>query len=55
MKTIVIKCMMLVLSLGILCNVADAQTTKKRSVKKRTTAKKTTAAKSNADCYTHDS
>ncbi len=48
MKTIVIKCMMLMLSLGILYNVADAQTTKKRSVKKRTTAKKTTAAKSNA-------
>ena len=42
MKTIVLKCLMLVLSFGILCNVADAQTTrKKRTVKKRTTAKKT--------------
>ena len=43
MKTIVLKCLMLVLSFGILCNVADAQTTKKkRTVKKR--AKKTTVA-----------
>ncbi len=50
MKTIVLKCLMLVLSFGILCNAADAQTTrKKRSVKKRTTAKKTTAAKTTAN------
>lgn len=49
MKTIVLKCLMLVLSFGILCNVADAQTRKKRSVKKRTTAKKTTAAKTTAN------
>ena len=46
MKTIVLKCLMLVLSFGILCNVADAQTTrKKRTVKKRSTAKKTAIAK----------
>ncbi|MEO8821645.1 MAG: gliding motility protein GldN [Ginsengibacter sp.] len=49
MKTIVVKCLMLVLSFGILCNVADAQTRKKRSVRKRTTAKKTTAAKTTAN------
>ena len=41
MKTILIKSIMLVFSLGVLLNVADAQTTKKRSVRKRTTAKKT--------------
>jgi len=42
MKTIIVKCIMLVLCLGLLGNVADAQTKKKRTVKKRTTAKKTT-------------
>ncbi len=47
MKSILLKSLMLVLSLGVLCNVADAQA-KKRTVKKRTTAKKTTAAKTNA-------
>lgn len=53
MKTIVLKCLMLVLSLGILCNVADAQTTrKKRTVKKR--AKKTAIAKAPANVTTVD-
>ena len=41
MKTILIKCMMVALSIGVLSNVADAQAAKKRSVRKRSTAKKT--------------
>lgn len=41
MKTIIVKCLMLVFCFGLLHNMADAQT-KKRTVKKRTTAKKTT-------------
>ena len=47
MKIILLRTLMLVLSLGVLSNVADAQA-KKRTVKKRTTAKKTTAVKSSA-------
>ena len=49
MKTIIVKCIMLVLCLGLLGNVADAQTKKKRTVKKRTTAKKTTNAQTKAN------
>jgi gliding motility associated protien GldN len=45
MKTILIKCLMLILCIGVICNVADAQTKKKRTVKKRKTAKKTAVAK----------
>ena len=46
MKTMMIKCLMIVLSIGVLCNVAEAQNTKKRTVKKRpATAKKTNATK----------
>lgn len=48
MKTIIIKCLMMVLCLGVLYNAADAQAKKKRTVKKRTTAKKTTATKTKA-------
>jgi gliding motility associated protien GldN len=43
MKTIMIKCLMIVLSVGVLCNVAEAQKTKKRSATKRTTTNKATA------------
>ena len=55
MKTIIIKCLMLTLCLGIIGNVAEAQTKKKttrtptRTVKKRTTAKRTTNSKTKAD------
>ena len=49
MKTIMIKCLMLLLCVGVMCNAADAQTRKKRTVKKRTTAKKTTATKTRAN------
>lgn len=45
MKTLMIKCVMVMLSVGLFCNIADAQT--KRTAKKRT-AKKTTAAKTTA-------
>lgn len=46
MKTIMIKCLMLVLCIGVLCNVANAQTRKKRHyVKRKKIAKKTTVAK----------
>jgi len=46
MKTIMIKCLMLVLCIGVICNVADAQTRKKRHyVKRKKTAKKTIVAK----------
>jgi len=45
MKTLMIKCVMVILSVGLFCNIADAQT--KRTAKKRT-AKKTTAAKTTA-------
>lgn len=47
MKTI-LKCILVALSIGIFCNVSDAQT-KKRTVKKRTTARKSTAAKTTAN------
>ncbi len=46
MKTLMIKCVMVLLCAGLFCNFADAQT-KKRTAKKRT-AKKTTAAKTTA-------
>src|SRR5665647_242515 len=49
MKTIIVKCIMLVLCLGLIGNVANAQTKKKRTVKKRTTAKKTTNAQTRAN------
>jgi gliding motility associated protien GldN len=49
MKTIILKCFLVALSVGIFCNLAEAQTTKKRTVKKRTTARKTTAAKTTAN------
>lgn len=39
---------MMLLCVGVLYNVADAQAKKKRTVKKRTTAKKTTATKTKA-------
>jgi len=44
MKTLMIKCVMILLCVGMLSNIADAQTKKKRTAKKRT-AKKTTAVK----------
>src|SRR5665213_199219 len=47
MKTI-LKCILMALSIGVLCNTSDAQT-KKRTVKKRTTARKTTEAKTTAN------
>jgi gliding motility associated protien GldN len=47
MKNILLKSLMLVISLGVLCNVADAKQAKKRSVRKRATAKKTTTQKAN--------
>lgn len=43
MKTYFMKCMMLALSIGLLTNVVNAQTTRKRSVKKRTTVKRSAA------------
>jgi gliding motility associated protien GldN len=46
MKTISMKCLLLMLSFGVLCNIADAQ---KRTAKKRTTAKRTTAAQTSAN------
>ncbi|HEY5406991.1 MAG TPA: gliding motility protein GldN [Ginsengibacter sp.] len=55
MKNIMVKCLALTLCLGIIGNVAEAQTKKKkktgttRSVKKRTTAKRTTNSKTKAD------
>lgn len=53
MKTIMVKCLALLLCLGIIGNVAEAQTKKKktptRTVKKRTTAKRTTNSKTKAD------
>lgn len=53
MKTIMVKCLALVICLGIIGNVAEAQTRKKktttRTVKKRTTAKRTTNSKTKAD------
>ncbi|KAA9041555.1 gliding motility protein GldN [Ginsengibacter hankyongi] len=55
MKTIMVKCLALVLCLGIISNVAEAQAKKKkpvhktRTVKKRTTAKRTTNSKTKAD------
>ncbi len=48
MKSIMIKCLMLALCLGVFSYVADAQA-KKRTVKKRTTAKRTTNSKTKAD------
>lgn len=41
MKTIIVKCLMIVLSVGVLCNVAEAQKAKKRTVTKRPPARKT--------------
>jgi gliding motility associated protien GldN len=52
MKHIIVKCFFLSLCLGVLGNVAEAQTKKKtpsRSVKKRTTAKRTTNSKTKAN------
>ncbi len=53
MKTIVIRCLALTLSLGLLGSVANAQAKKKpapkRTVQKRTTAKKTTNSKTTAN------
>jgi gliding motility associated protien GldN len=52
MKHIIVKCIFLSLCLGVLGNVAEAQTKKKtpsRSVKKRTTAKRTTNSKTKAN------
>lgn len=53
MKIIMVKCLALILCLGIIGNVAEAQTRKKktttRSVKKRTTAKRTTNSKTKAN------
>lgn len=49
MKTILLKSLMLILCFGLLCNFADAQTTRRRTAKKRTTAKKTTTAKTKAN------
>ncbi|HSV10627.1 MAG TPA: gliding motility protein GldN [Hanamia sp.] len=50
MKTMIMKCLVVVLALGVLSNTADAQA-RKRTAKKRTTAKKTTAAKTNANIH----
>ena len=49
MKTIIIKCLMVALCVGVLSSVADAQAKKTRTVQKRPTAKKTTNAKSKAN------
>jgi gliding motility associated protien GldN len=50
MKTIMIKGLMMALFIGVLCNVAEAQKAKKRTVTKRpATAKKTTAAQAAAN------
>ncbi len=52
MKNIIVRCIFLSLCLGVLVNVADAQTKRKtpsRSVKKRTTAKRTTNSKTKAN------
>lgn len=49
MKTILLKSLMLILCFGLLCNLADAQTTRRRTAKKRTTAKRTTTAKTKAN------
>ena len=52
MKRNIVKCIFLSLCLGVLGNVAEAQTKKKtpsRSVKKRTTAKRTTNSKTKAN------
>lgn len=49
MKTIMIKCLMLILCIGVICNVAEAQTKKKRHyVKRKKTAHKTVVAKTPA-------
>ncbi|MEO6814239.1 MAG: gliding motility protein GldN [Ginsengibacter sp.] len=49
MKTIIVKCLMLALGLGVLGYSANAQAKKKRTVHKRTTTKKTTNAKTRAN------
>jgi gliding motility associated protien GldN len=51
MKTIIVKCLMLALCLGVLGYSAEAQkkTVKKRTVQKRTTAKKTTNSQTRAN------
>ena len=48
MKSVLIKCFMVALSLGVLGNAANAQTTKKRSARKRTTTTRNSAANRNA-------
>src|SRR5664280_1260351 len=54
MKNIIVKCLVLALCFGMIGNVVEAQTKKKktattRTVKKRTTAKRTTNSKTKAD------
>lgn len=54
MKNIIVKCLVLALCFGMISNVVEAQTKKKktattRTVKKRTTAKRTTNSKTKAD------
>ena len=53
MKNIIVKCLVLALCFGMIGNVAEAQTKKKktpsRTVKKRTTAKRTTNSKTKAN------
>ena len=53
MKNIIVKCLVLALCFGMIGNVVEAQTKKKktttRSVKKRTTAKRTTNSKTKAN------
>jgi gliding motility associated protien GldN len=48
MKTIMIKCLMVVLSIGVLCNIAEAQQTKKRTATKRPATKKAATTKAAA-------
>lgn len=48
MKTIMIKCLMVVLSIGVLCNIAEAQQTKKRTATKRPATKKAATTKTAA-------
>lgn len=48
MKTIISRCFLVALSLGVFCNMADAQA-RKRTAQKRSTARKTTAAKTTAN------
>jgi len=48
MKTIMIKSLMLILSVAVICNVANAQTKKRHYTKRKKTAHKTVAAKTPA-------